>query len=130
MLTPPQMRALEEWAEKAVPWIRREALGSFTTLEAHVEECLDWWRADGRKKLDWPATIRNRIRQVERRRLERMARLGDEGAALALRRPIDWAKRYDAKARQSAPLAASGGDGGLIRPGGGNVIAIAPKGRG
>ena len=53
--------SLAEWAEqefgiKNTQWLQRQ-----------VDACLDWARANGKKKLDWPATIRNWVRsEVER----------------------------------------------------------------
>jgi hypothetical protein len=127
-LKPAQLRVLEAWAERTVPWISRGAFESYTTLESHVEEVLEWWDGAGRMKRNWVSTIRNRIRQIERRRLERIANRGSEDARLALRQPQEWARRYDRKlarvaAHQSAPTTES-----MIRPAGGRVIHLsAPR---
>lgn len=128
-LSPPQIRHIHAWAERTVPWVSRGAFDSFTTIEAHIEEVLEWWAGAGRMRTSWTSTIQNRIRRVERDRLTRMARSGSEDAKLALRDPTEWARRYDRKARAVNSIGASGGDP-LIRPAGGSVIHIAPQRRG
>lgn len=125
-LTPPQIRAIHAWAERAVPWVSRGAFDSFTTVEGYIEEVLEWWAGAGRMRKNWAKTIQNRIRTKERERLERMARSGNESAGLALRQPEEWARRYDRKTRATAHIGAGGVDG-LIRPeGGGKVIQFGP----
>ena len=123
-LTPPQMRALGEWSECAVPWLRREALESFENLSSYVEEILDWWKGDGGLKADWPATIRNRIRNAERRRLTELAKSGNEGAKAALRDPIAWAEAYDATDRAAKQAARAFGPKHLDPGGGGEVVHL------
>lgn len=128
-LAPPQIRAMHAWAEKTVPWVSRGAFDSMTTLEQHVEECLEWWQGEGRRKKRWVQTIQNRIRTVERRRLERLARSGNEEARLALRQPEEWARRYDRKVRAVEAVSNTQGGEGLLRPTGGTVISITPPSR-
>lgn len=124
-----EMVALREWAERTVPWISRGAFESFTTLEQHVEEVLEWWAGAGRMRSDWRRTIQNRVRKVERDRLERMARAGNQDARLALRAPEEWARRYDRSMRETAVLSSPvDSDGGLIRPRGGKVVSLRKPG--
>lgn len=122
-LTPHQTKALHAWAEKTVPWVTRGAFESYTTLDDYVDEILEWWQADGGLKLDWLKTIQNRIRKLERGRVERLARSGSESAKLALRRPEVWAREHDRRAR-SASHVGMASDPGLIRPSGGQVLSI------
>ena len=121
-LTPPQIRKVEDWAERTVPWLRREALESFESLESYVEEITEWWQGEGRPKADWVKTIQNRIRKVERRRLTDLAKNGSQSARQALRDPIAWAKAYDARAKASTEAARATGPDEPIRPKGGAAV--------
>jgi len=123
-LTPPQIKRIHGWAEKTVPWVSRGAFDSFTTVDQYIEETLEWWDGEGRKKKKWSSTIQNRIRTKERARLTRLAQQGSEEAVLALRSPAEWATRYDRKARAVAIVGASSEGGELIRPAGGKVIQL------
>jgi hypothetical protein len=124
-LTPPQLQRIHAWAEQKVPWVSRGAFESYTTVEAHVEEILEWWDGAGKMKRKWVSTIQNRIRKVERLRLERLARSGSQEAVLALRQPAEWARRYDRKLRATQAVQAVTTEGeGLIRPAGGKVLRL------
>lgn len=123
-LTPPQVKRIHDWAERVVPWVSRGAFASMTTVDAYIEETLEWWDGEGRKKKKWTSTIQNRIRTLERARLTRIAQGGSEDAVLALREPVEWAARYDRKAKAVAIVGASSEGGELIRPAGGNVIHL------
>lgn len=127
-LTPPQRRALEEWAERAVPWLSREALESFEYLGSYVEEILEWWRGEGGLKVDWLATIQNRIRKAERRRLIELAKRGSESAKLALLNPEGWARGYDERAKASSAAAKAFGPE-YLEPGGADVIELGTQRR-
>lgn len=126
-LTPPEMRRLHEWAERVCPWIRREALDSFDSIESHVEEILEYWQGRGDLRPEWLKTIQNRIRTVERDRLKRMAKDGHDGARQALLDPSGWAKAYDARRRATSEAKQQFGEGGLIEPAGGRVIRLDKK---
>jgi hypothetical protein len=120
-LTTPQRRDLEDWAERVVPWLSREALDSFENLESYTEEILEWWRGEGGLKVNWVATIQNRIRTAERRRLADMARHGSEGARLALRSAESWKRTHDARA-VAAKAAAEESAPEYLNPGGGGEV--------
>lgn len=127
-LTPPQVRALEDWAELKVPWLRRKALDSFENLYSYIEEITEWWQGEGRPKANWVKTIQNRIRKVERKRVADLARGGSESARRALDDPIAWAKAYDARARASKQAARASGPADPIRPtGGGEVVRLGER---
>ena len=127
-LTPIQLQRLRQWAEEKVPWISRGCFESFTTLDAYVEEVLEYWTGTGGLKVNWLATVRNWIRRKERDRLERIARAGNAQAVLALREPADWVKSYDGKASAVERLdAATSEEKELIRPSGGVVVQIAGR---
>jgi hypothetical protein len=123
-LTTRQLKALSEWAEEKVPWLSREVLESFESVESYVEECLDWWRGDGGLKVDWVATVRNRIRTKERGRLAKLARMGNTSAAQALRDPRGWADAFDARARATSIVATWEPADEIIPTGGGQVIEL------
>lgn len=91
-LTPTEVLSLEEWAEKKMPWISRGALGSTTTLEDYIDECLDWYRAKGRRQADWVATVRGWIRRDEKRRLTSPP---SDYNKSALRDPQKWKQIFD-----------------------------------
>ncbi len=128
-LTPPQMRELEEWAERVVPWLKREALESFDSVDSYVEEILEYWQGRGDVRSGWLATIKNRIRTVERDRLKRMARAGSEGARQALQAPLSWAKTHDSRARASRSASVPTTPTGLMRPAGGDLIRLGDRRR-
>lgn len=128
-LTPPELKQIQEWAELTVPWLRREALDSFESVESYVEEILDYWRGDGGVKADWVATIRNRIRTKERGRLARLAKDGSGSAAKALRDPEAWAASYDARRKAIASVDVAIGPDQPISPPGGRVISIQSRRR-
>jgi hypothetical protein len=129
-LTPPQLKRLEDWAERRVPWLKREALDSFENLESYVEEILDWWRGEGGLKADWLATVRNRIEVMERRRLAKLATDGNEAARQALRHPEAWAVAYDSRRRiVEAATTVVGLEGDTLKPKGAQVIRLAPRSR-
>ena len=94
----------------------------------YTEEVLEWWQATGKLRLDWPLTVQNWIRKLERGRLTRLARAGSEEAKLALRWPKSWAERYDRKQKAVQSVVSTGGEG-LIRPSGGTVIRLKTPGR-
>ena len=125
-LTPPQWRALEDWAEARVPWISRGALGSMLPLAWHVEQALDWGRANGRRRPSWPATCRNWIRKAE---AERLARMRSPEVGLALRDPARWAREFDARHRVLRS-AASNAPQEVLRPEGATVHRLVPRSRG
>ncbi len=124
-LSKPQMLRLHEWAETTVPWIRREALDSFESIDSYVEVALDHFRGTGVVKADWLATVRNWIRKDEKRRLSWMIRDGNDSARRALRDPVRWAIDYD---RRLKILAAS--DAAAAKPAesigatGGRVVSL------
>lgn len=125
-LSPPQWAALRDWAEVRVPWLSRGALGATITLETYVETVLDWGRSNGKRKADWPATVRNWIKNEE---FPRVARLAGDGPRLALRDPVAWAREYD---RLHAHIGAIGTDAGaaeVVRPSGGTVHRLTPRPR-
>lgn len=65
------VQALAEWAREAYPALTR------ADLEEQVAACLDWHRANGKRRTDWMATLRNWVRKEERIRRERaQARIG------------------------------------------------------
>ncbi len=124
-LTPPQIKRIEDWAERRVPWLKREALDSFESVESYVEEILDWWRGEGGLKADWVATVRNRIEVMERRRLAKMAKEGHELARQALRHPEAWATAYDARRRAvESATTVVGDEGGLVKPQGAAIFQL------
>lgn len=123
-LSPPQIKRIHAWAERAVPWVSRGAFDAFTTIDQYIEETLEWWDGAGKQRRKWVSVTQNRIRKVERARLARLARAGSEEAVLALRQPVEWATRYDRKARAVAIVGASSEGGELIRPAGGKVIQL------
>ncbi len=129
-LTQPQLKRLEDWAERRVPWLKREALDSFENLESYVEEILDWWRGEGGLKADWLATVRNRIEVMERRRLAKMATEGHEAARQALRHPEVWAIAYDSRRKAvEAATTIVGSESDTLAPKGAKVIQLAPRSR-
>ncbi len=120
--SPPQMRHIEDWAERTVPWVSRGALEADETIPSYVEEALDYWLSSGRLKADWIRTVQNRIRHVERDRLRRLVRIGNDSARRALRDPSGWALDYDTKAKLKPVVSSEGST--LIRPVGGRVIHL------
>jgi hypothetical protein len=126
-LTPPELRSLHDWAELNCPWLRREALESFERVETYVEEILDWWRGDGGLKSDWVATIRNRIRVVERTRLAELAKRGNNSARQALRSPIAWAAEYDRQQAASERVANLSAPAHLDPGGGGEIVHLGDR---
>lgn len=125
-LTPPQIKEIEEWAERMVPWVSRGAFEAFTPVDDYIEEVLTYWASTGRMRLNWAATVKTRIRTVERRRVESLARRGSEEAKLALRAPTEWARRYDRKVIAVSRISSKLGEG-LIRPSGGTALRLAPR---
>ncbi len=124
-LSPEEWASLRSWADAAVPWVSRGALGASRTLEGYVDEVLDWARSNGRRKADWVATCRNWIRRDERARLERLVASRSplaERAREALRSPAAWAASFDG----AAPPPVSGG--GVVEVRGGRVADLfAPR---
>ena len=118
------MRALEDWAEATVPWIRREALDSFVPLLAHVAEILEWWQGEGKLKTNWVKTVQNRIRTQEQRRLVRLAQAGRPDARVALRDPTTWAVVFDARARAAKAAGIQLPEPEVLRPTGGKVVSL------
>ena len=81
-----------------------------------------------RLKVDWLATIQNRIRTAERRRLSDLARQGSPGAKQALRNPEAWARGYDEGAKASSAAAKIFGPE-YLDPGGADVIELGAQRR-
>ena len=128
-LTPPQMVRIQEWAERVVPWLRREALESFESVESYVEECLEYWQGRGDLRPDWVLTIQHRIRTQERRRLSQMAKAGSQSARDALHDPEAWARSYDVRAKAAAGASQPFGPK-FLDPAGGKVIQLDSTRRG
>lgn len=126
-LTRPEIRRLEEWAELHCPWLRREALESFESVESYAEEVLEWWRGDGGLKANWVATIENRIRVVERSRLAGLAKSGNMGARHALRNASEWAREYDAREAASRRVALIAAPENLDPGGGGEIVRLGDR---
>ena len=55
-LSPADKQKLWTWARKEYPWMK------VTQARWAVDECLDYWRGEGRTKANWLATCRNSIR--------------------------------------------------------------------
>ena len=55
-LPPEQMGQLRVWCHSKMPSL-------LPRLDDLVERCLDWHRAEGRKRVDWVATCRNWLRK-------------------------------------------------------------------
>jgi len=122
-LNPLQRKRLDAWAERKVPWISRGAFESLTPIDDYIEETLGYWQANGRLKADWTATVQNRIREVEHRKLRAMARAGREEAKQALLDPVAWASRYDSLAAMK-PTPTATDPAPYVRPQGGRVIHL------
>lgn len=121
-LNPSEQKRLEDWAERVVPWMSREALECFETLDNYSAETLEWWASNGKTKANWVSTIMNRVRNRERSRLTRMARDGNKDAALALRSPTEWRDRFETALKLKP--SASAETPALVRPKGGRVLDI------
>lgn len=118
-----EMKRLMEWAEAVVPWISREALGSFQTVDSYTQETLEYWQGSGKTKANWVATIMNRIRTQERYRLERLVRDGSKSAELALRAPDRWRDQFEQhKALKPETLPQDPTE--PLRPTGGHIIQL------
>ncbi len=113
-LNPAQAHTLEVWAEDHVPWISRGALDSLTPIDDYTDSCLSHFGGTKMMRPSWLGTIKNWIRREERRRLEKMARIGNESARLALRDPKRWRDGFDRTDRQMK----------LITP---SMTLVAPK---
>jgi len=98
-LNPAEMRELSRWAEQRVPWVSRGALDCLASLEGYADDCLSYFQAKKTMRVSWVATVKTWIRKDEQRRLEAMARRGNESARLALRDPARWRDDYDRKDR-------------------------------
>lgn len=61
-----QQRDLYAWHLEEFPhaWEHDTARAHF--LRVAVLETLDYWRSEGKRKADWMATIRNRVRTLEK----------------------------------------------------------------
>ncbi len=127
-LTAVQMVRIQEWAERVVPWLRREALESFESVETYVEECLEYWQGRGDLRPDWLLTIQHRIRVEERRRLSQMAKAGSQSAKAALHDPAAWAEAYDLRAKAATGAAKSFGPD-FVTPRGADVIQLGSHNR-
>lgn len=94
-LNPAQMKRIRTWAEDHVPWVTRGAFESFTSLDEYTDACLTYFRTKKTMRPNWADSVVNWIRNAERERLTRIARRGDQSAALALRDPKRWREQYD-----------------------------------
>lgn len=112
-LNPAQQRHMEVWAEERVPWIRRGALGSLTSVEEYVDTVLAHFAGKKTRRPCWLGTIKNWIRRDERQRLERLAKSGNDEARLALRDPDAWRVKFDRADRVMRTVQPSSG---LIAP--------------
>ncbi len=106
-LNPAQTRSLEIWAEDYVPWIARGALDSLTPLDEYADSCLNYFAGKKTMRPNWLGTVKNWIRRDERTRLEKMVRIGNESARLALRDRKRWRDSFDRTDRHVKLIAAT-----------------------
>ena len=90
--------------------IAREAGLSAEQAQRELDACVDWHRANGRRRVDWQATARNWLRKSAQRGGNRPGGLFDQGVALP--RPSDhgaWqslGQRFGLQARPGEEWAA------------------------
>lgn len=65
-LTQEQQRKLFEWHCKRYPHSWTYMSGRRRFLRDAIDETLNYWRGEGRKKADWLAVVENRVRQLEK----------------------------------------------------------------